>query len=107
MLFRSGGHVICRVLHRGKGINLLSQRKYDNTARVLAGSPLYTHTALNQPVDLAVSLLLAPLLIVFLNVSVSGLVCQGAYRSRTEGLSFTEDNFRIVMGLTLVLTGEV
>ena len=102
-----GGHIVCRVLHRGKGIDLFSQRQHDDTARMLSGGTAHAYTALNNPVDLAVSLAGSPFLIVFLYITESRFIRQCTNGSCTEGLALAEDNLRVVVGLALVLTGEV
>ena len=57
--------------------------------------------------DLTVSFMYAVFLIVILHIAISRLIGQRTDGSRPEGLAFAEDNLPIVMGLTLVLTGEV
>ena len=95
---RGGGHIIGRVLHRGKGINLLPQREDDDAARVLSRGPPHPHAALDNAVNLAVSLSRSPLLVVFLHIAVGGLVRQGADGPRPEGLALAENDLRIVVG---------
>ncbi len=102
-----GCHIVCRVLHRGKRINLLPQRKDDNSARVLSCRPLHPHTAGNQAVNLTGTLSLAALLKVFFNIAVSRLIRQRTHGSRPERLPFSKDNFGVIVGLTLVFAGEI
>ena len=104
---RGGGHVIGRVLDRREGVDLLPQGKHDDSARVLSRGPAHAHTALDDAVDLTVALAAAPLLIIFLHVTVGRLVRQGADGARPEGLALAENNLRVVVGLTLIFTGEV
>ena len=104
---RGGGHIVGRVLHRGKGIDFLAQRKHDNASGVLSRCPSHSHAALHNAVNLAVSFPGSPFLIIFLYISEGRLVRQGAYGSRAEGLTLSKDNLRIIMGLALVFTGEV
>ena len=52
-------------------------------------------------------LLVAPLLIVIFYITECRFIRQGTDGSRTEGLSLSEDNLRVIVRLTLVLTGEV
>ena len=54
--YRVRRHIVCRMLHRGKGIDLLSDRQNNDTARMLSGGPAHADTALHDPVDLTVSL---------------------------------------------------
>ncbi len=82
-----GGHIVGRVLHRGEGIDHLSQGKDDDTARVLSRGAPYAHTALNDPVDLTVSLPLPMLLKIVLHIAVGRLVRQGTDGPRPEGLA--------------------
>ena len=101
------GHIVGRVLHRGKGINLLPQREDNDAARVLSRGPAHAHAALDNPVDLAVSLSGAPLLVVFLHIAVGRLVRKSADGAGPEGLSLAENHLGVVVGLALVLAGEV
>ena len=60
-----------------------------------------------NPVDLTISLSLSMLLKIILHISVGRLICQSTDGTRTERLSFTEDNLRVIMGAALVFTREV
>ena len=101
------GHIICRMLYRCKGIDGLSQRKNDDTARMLSGGPAHSGTPHNDPVDLAVPFAGSPFFIVFFYITKCSLVCQCTNSPCTEGLTCAEDNFRIFMRLGLVITGEI
>ena len=72
---------------------------------MLTGGTAHAYTALNNTVDLAVSLPGSPFLIIFLYITESRFIRQCTNGSCTESLALTENNLRIVMGLTLVLTG--
>ena len=101
------GHIIRRMLHRGKGVNVLSHRQNNDTAGVLTGTSPDSGTPCDNPVDFAGSLVDAPLLKIIFHIPKGSLVRQGCNGSRTEGLSVAENNLRVLMGFTLVLTGEV
>ena len=49
----------------------------------------------------------ATLFVIIFHITERCLIRQCTDGSRTEGLSFTEDNLRIFVGLTLILAGEV
>ena len=102
-----GGHIVGRVLHRSKGVDLLSQGKHDDAPRMLSRSPPHSHAALNDAVDLAVALSASPFLIIFFHIAEGRLVRQGADGPCPEGLALAEDNLRVVVGLTLVFSGKV
>ena len=104
---RAGGHIIGRMLNGGEGVDVLPVGQNDDTARMLARGSSNPHTALDNPVNLTVALPVSPLLIVILHIAVSRLVRQRTDGARPVGLSFSKDNLRVVVGLTLVLTGEV
>ena len=101
------GHIICRMLYRCKGIDGLSQRKNDDTARMLSGGPAHSGTSHDDPVDLAVPFAGSPFFIVFFYIAKCSLVCQCTNSPCTEGLTCAEDNLRIFMRLGLVITGEI
>ena len=71
-----------------------------------SGAP-HAYAALHDPVDLAVALVDAPLLIVTFYKTECCFIRQGTDGSRTEGLSLSKDNLRVIVRLTLVLAGEV
>ena len=64
-------------------------------------------TALNDPVNLTVALSLSPFLIIIFHIAEGRLVRQGANGPCPEGLAVAEDNLRVIVGLTLVFSGEV
>ena len=100
-------HIVCRMLHRSKRVDLLPDRKYDDTARMLPCRPAHTDTTLYNTVDLTVSLADLTLFIIFFHITKCGLVCQRTDRAGTEGLTGAENYLRIFMRLTLVIAGEV
>src|SRR5699024_1906003 len=89
-------HIICRMLHRGKGVDVLTVRKNDNSSRMLPCTSPDSRTSLYDPVDLTVSLPAAPLFIIVLHKSECGLVRQGTDGPRAERLPFSKDDFRIL-----------
>ena len=60
------------------------------------------YTALHNTVDLTVSLVDAALLIVTLYKTKRGFIRQSTNGSRTECLPLSEDNLRVIVGLTPV-----
>ena len=92
--------IVGRMLHRCKGVDLLSQRQHDDSARMLSGTPADPGTSLNDPVNLTVSFSLSPFFIIILHISERGLVRQGGNRPGPIGLSGSEDNLRVFMSIT-------
>ena len=95
------------MLHRGKGIDFLSHRKHDNTSRMLSGRTPYPDTSLHNPVYLTVTLSDSTLFIIIFDITECRLIRKRTDCSGFKGLSLAEDNLRIFMCLTLVLSGEV
>ena len=104
---RGGGHIIGRALNRRKRVDLLSHRQNDDTARMLSRGTPHAHTALDDPVDLTVPFPVPALFIIVFHITISCLIRQRTDGSRPEGLSLSENNLRIIVGMALVLTGEV
>ena len=100
-------HIICWMLYRCKCIDILTKRKNYDTSRMLPRSPVNSNAALGYSVNLTFTFVNFPLFKIFLNISVCRFFCNGSYCTCTEGLSFTKYNLRVLMRLTLVLTGEV
>ena len=92
MIFKMGGNdrglgVICRVLDRCEGIDLLILRQHDHSSRMLTGGTLHPDTAIRDPFNLAVTLMNIPFLIELLRHAVGGLLCDTANGSGTKGMS--------------------
>ena len=100
-------HIIGRVLHRCKFLNLLTHRQYDDTSRMLASGTADTGTTLHDTVDLTVTLVLPPFLIIVLHITKCGFFRKGTNGSRLKGLPFSEDNLCIPVGIGLIFTGKV
>ena len=81
--------------------------QYNNTARVLAGGTAHADTAVHDPGDLTVPLAHPALFIIIFYLTKRRLIRQSTDGSRTEGLSFSKDNLRVPMRISLVITGEV
>ena len=101
------GHIIRRMLYRGKGIDILSQRQYNNAARVLSRAAPDAGAAHNDPVDLTVPFPCTPLFIIPLHISICRLVRQRADGACPIGLACPEDYLRVLMGFALILSGEI
>ena len=97
-------HIVRRVLHRGKGIDLLPMGQHDNASRMLSGRSPDADAACDNPVDLAAPLALSPLLIVFFHISKGRLICQSTDGSGPEGLPLAENDLRVVVGPALILS---
>ena len=100
-------HIVCRVLHRREGIDLLPHRQHHDAARMLSRGAPHAHAALHDAVDLARALVLPALLIVVPDIAKRRLVRQRADRPRTECLPVSKDHFRIFVRLALILPGEI
>ena len=105
--YGSGRHIIGRMLDRGKGIDFLPMGKHDNASRVLSRRSSHTDAASHNPVYLTAAFANAPVLVIALHIAVSRLIGQCADCSGTEGLPFSENNFRIGMRAALVLSREI
>ena len=95
------------MLDRGKFLDLFSHGKYDNTSRMLSCASPDTGAALDNTVDLTVTLVLSPLFIIILHITKCRLIRQGTDGTGLEGLAFSENNLCIMMGIRLIFTGEV
>ena len=104
---RHGRHIVSRPLHGSEGINFLPVGKHDDTAGMLSRGSSHPDTALDDTVNLTVPFMYAVFLVVILHIAICRLIGQRTDGSGPEGLAFAEDNLRIVVGLTLILTGEV
>ena len=100
-------HIICRMLHRSKGINVLPQRQYDDTTGMLSRTPSDSCTSLHNPVNLTGPFSCAPFFIIILYISERGFICQGSNGPGSIGLSGSEDDLRVFMCVTLVISREV
>ena len=95
------------MLNRTEGINILSHWKNDDSSRVLTCSTSNTCTALYYSVNFAFSLTSPDAVVVFFNKAVGCLISKRRYSSRSEGLTVTEDNLGVLVGLGLILSREV
>ena len=100
-------HIVRRVLHRCKRVNLLSEGQYDDTARMLSGGTPHADAAGHDALNLAPALTDSFILIIMRHKTIRCLIRQRTDRPRTEGLSFSEDDLRIAVRPALVLAGEV
>ena len=100
-------HIISWMLYRRERINILTQRKDDNTSRMLTGTSSDSGTPLYDTVNLAYSFSGISLFVIILYKSIGCFLCQGTDRSGTIGLPITENNLCILMCITLVVTGKV
>ena len=112
MVVKVGGHdirmhIISRVLYRSKRVDILSQRQNDDSTRVLAGAPADTGTSLYDPVDLAGTLSLSPLLKIIFHKSKGRLIRQSTNGAGPICLTVTEDNLCILVRIALVVSGKV
>ena len=104
---RIRGHIICRMLHRGKRINIFPERKYDDSARMLPRRPSDSDTSLYDTVNLTVSLMNAPFLVIIFYITKRCLIRQRTDRTGTERLTVSKNNLCIFMCLTLIIAGKI
>ena len=95
------------MLHRRKGVDVLSHRQNDDTAGMLSRASAHARTALYNPVDFAVSFLASAFFKIIFHITKRRFIRQCADRTGTECLSCAENNFRIFMRLTLIFAGKV
>ena len=100
-------HIVRRVLHRRKRVNLLSEGQYDDTARMLSSGTPHTDAAGHDALNLAPALTNSFILIIMRHKTIRCLICQRTDRPRTEGLSFSKDDLRVAVRPALIFTGKV
>ena len=100
-------HIVCRMLNRREGIDVLPHRQHYNTARMLAGTSSDTCAPLHDPVDLAVPLMDLMFIIIFLYIAKRSLIRHGSDGPRPVGLSVAKDHLRVFMGFTLVFPRKI
>ncbi len=102
-----GGHIVGRMLHRRKGVDLLSKRQNHDAAGVLPRRPPDARAALCEALELTAALADPAVLAVSERVAVGRLVRHRRDGPCLEGLLVAEDYLRIRMRLRLVLAGEI
>ena len=100
-------YIVCRMLHRGKLLNFLSNRKYNNTSRMLSCGTADSGASLYNSINLTVTFMHAALFEIVFHITERRLLRKGTDGSCFEGLAFTEDNLCVSVGVCLVFTGEV
>ena len=102
-----GGHIICRVLDRREPVDIHPLRENDDSAGMLAGRSADTDTALRKALELTVLLGDTLILKIMHRKAVGCLFGDRADRTCLEGLSLPEDDFRILLGNALLITGKI
>ena len=100
-------HIICGVLYRGKGIDVLSMRKNHNASGMLPCGSSDSGQALHKAINLRISLLLSSFFVVILNHAVGGLFGERTDGPGLKGIFLTENCSGVSMCFSLILTGEV
>ena len=100
-------NIICRMLYGSKGINLLPNRKNNDTTRVLSCRSTYSNAARYDTVYFTVTFIDTLILEVILDISIGRLIRQCSDGSSLEGLAFTKNDFCITMCLRLIFIREV
>ena len=100
-------HIIGRMLHRGKFLDIPADGKNDDTSGMLSRGSADACAALHDSVYLAVTLAASPLFKVILHVSERRLLRKRTDRACLESLPGAEYNLHIPVCLSLVITGKV
>ena len=100
-------HIICGMLHRGKGIDVLSVGKHDNAAGVLPCSSPDSGQTLHKAINLRISLLFSSFFVVILDHPVGGLFGKGTDGPGLKGIFLAENRSGVGMCLRLILSREV
>ena len=100
-------HIICGMLHRSKGIDVLSVGKHDNSSGMLPCSSPDSRQPLHKAINLRISLLLSSFFIVILDHTVGGLLGKSTDCSGLKGIFLAENRSGVGMCFRLILTGEV
>ena len=103
----ASGHIIRRMLHRRKGIDLLAERENYDAAGMLSRRSSHAGASPCEPLHLAAALADPPVLAISQRVSVGRFIRNCCDRSRLERLLMAEDNLCVRMCLRLILAGEV
>ena len=90
--------VIGRMLDRRKSVDIFTDGKHDNAARMLTGGAPDPLNTFGDPGHFCPSLTDALILIVAEHITGSSFIRNGANGTGTIGLSLAENDFRIGMG---------
>ena len=100
-------HIICGMLHRGKGIDVLSMGKHDNAAGMLSCSSPDSGQPLHKAINLRISLLFSSFFVVILNHAVGGFFGERTDCPGLKGIFLAENRSGVGMCLCLILSREV
>ena len=100
-------HIIGRMLNRSKFLNLFSHRKYDNSSRMLSGSPSHTGAALDNTVNLTVTLMYSTFFIIIFHITKGCFLGKCTNGTCLEGLALSENNLCISVSIRLIFSGKV
>ena len=112
MVIKMGSHDVCRhivrrMLHRRKGIDILSDGQNHDTAGMLPRTSAHPRHPHGEPLYLALAAVFLSFLEIIFHIAESRLVRQRCDGSRPVCLAGAEDDLRIFVGLGLVLSGEI
>ena len=99
--------IICRVLYGRKAVDILSDRKNNDTSRMLSCTASNSDTPLRKSLYLGISLVDVFQLKVLFHITKGCLFRNGCYGSRPEGLTISKDNLRVFMSFCLILSGKI
>ena len=100
-------HIICGVLYRGKGIDVLTVGKNNNASGMLPCSSPDSGQALHKAINLRISLLFSSFFVVILNHAVGGLFGERTDGPGLKGIFLAENRSGVSMCFRLILAGEV
>ena len=100
-------HIICGMLHRSKGIDVLSVGKHDNASGMLPCGSSDSGQPLHKAIYLRISLLLSSFFVVILDHPVGGLFGKGTDCSGLKSIFLAENRSGVGMCFRLVLSREV
>ena len=100
-------HIIGRMLHRCKGVNILSKRQYNDTAWMLTRTSAHACAARCQTHHLCRPFMDVSLFKIIFHISKSCLIRYRTHCTGTECLTCPKNHFGISMGFTLVFPGKV
>ncbi|MNN19875.1 hypothetical protein D3C81_1331310 [compost metagenome] len=99
--------IICRILDWRNIFNLNVIRNYDNTAWMLTRASLHSGTTGCETIQLSSAPMLLMLFFIFFGKAECCFLSDCTYCSRPEHIFLTKHNLCKIVGLRLILTGEV
>ena len=83
-------HIVCRMLHRGKLIDAVSVRQYDDPSRMLARTSANPCASHRNSVNLTLSFSVPAFLVIVPYITKSGLICKCSDSPGLKRMAFPE-----------------